>query len=200
MMLCRALLEVQPVLADLASPPPPPASSSGSDSDSDCEQEAAAAAPADAQPGAAASGGSGAAAAAAAAIGVHLTQDACGSSGWRRLLVHLTGQHGRDGAGCSSADEQRAAQVVAVAEQVAAACRRCGGAAGSVCSLRCWYAIDGPAGGSQSNLAWQASLVSSAQKCTGQPELVMQSVQVSRIATSVQPGPCWAVMEVYVAP
>lgn len=186
------------MLEDLAAAAPPAASSS-SDGDSDCEQETAAAvAPASAQP----SGQHGSACSKdAAAAGVHISQDTCSSSGWRRVLVQLEGQQGTvsDRGSSSSADDKRAQQVAVAADQMAAIIRSAGAAAG-VCSLRCWYAVDSRDAGSQSNAAWQAVLVSRLREGIGQQEMALQAVQVCTVATSTQPGPCWAVVEAFVAP
>jgi enamine deaminase RidA (YjgF/YER057c/UK114 family) len=201
-MLCRALLEVQPVLQDLAVAVPPASSSNGSDSDCGHEAAAAAGAPASVEPGAAADASSGAA---PGAVGVHVTQGACGSSGWRRILVHLETTHNdgsaaADSASCGPADDTRAAQAAAAADQIGAACRRSGGAAGNVCSLRCWYDVAPEEAASQSNATWQAMLLFSARECIGQQGVAVQLVQVSTVAMSTQLGPCWAVLEAYVEP
>jgi hypothetical protein len=196
---CRAMLEVQPVLEDLAAAAAAPPSSSSSDGGSDCEQETAAVLAGTLPDAQHASIGC---SQDAAGVGVHITQDAGSSSScWRRILVHLTGQQRCDNtsSSCNSSADDQAAQAVAAAEQMAALCRSASGAA-SVCSLRCWHAVAGADGSSQSSAKWQAALVSRLQEGTGQQQMALQSVQVCAVATSMQPGPCWAVIEAYVEP
>jgi hypothetical protein len=190
------------VLEDLAAAVPPASSSSGSDSECGDEAAAAAVLAAGVEPDAAANASSGATPGAA---GVHVTQDVCGSSGWRRILVHLAKPQG-DGnaasasASCSAAGDTRAAHVLAAAEQLGATCGRSSGAAASMCSLRCWYDTNAEETASQNSPTWQAKLLSSARECIGQAKVALQLVQVSTVATSTQPSPCWAVMEAYIEP
>jgi hypothetical protein len=188
------------VLEDLAAAAPPASSSSGSDSECGDEAAAAAVTAADVEPDAPVK-----ASPTLGAVGVHVTQDICGSSSWRRILVHLAKPHG-DGnaasvsASCSAAGDTRAAQVAAAAEQLGAACRRSSGAAASVCSLRCWYDTNAEEAASHSSPTWQAALLSGLQESIGQQGVALQLVQVSTVATSTQPSPCWAVLEAYVEP
>jgi hypothetical protein len=117
--------------------------------------------------------------------------------------VHLAKAHidgtAADSASCGPADDTRAAQVAAAAEQIGAACRQSGVAAASVCSLRCWYGADTLEAVGQSSPTWQAMLLSRSRECIGQA-VELQLVQVSSVATSTQPSPSWAVLEAYVEP
>jgi hypothetical protein len=67
--------------------------------------------------------------------------------------------------------------------------------------LRCWYTTSSSKLKvcSKSNAEWQAKLLSRVQEGTGQQEMALQSVPVCTVASSMQAGPWWAVVEACVA-
>lgn len=126
--LCRALLEVQPLLMDLstaADAAVASSSSSSGDEDVSAAQE----------PATPPAGGLEAWLAGVAALQQHcvlasVTQSANGT--WRRVLLQLQAGVG----GVSQVQDTRQAQTAAVGSWLAACCPQC------VASLRCWYGAE----------------------------------------------------------
>lgn len=184
----RALLEVQPVLVDLAAAQPAASSSS----DSNDEQGAAKQGP----NMAAALGDGGHLADQRLRAGqLHVTSGS-GSNTWRRILVHLSKAAVALGDSSTSSSDELVQQAAVAGRRVREALLQQHGMAAELCTVRCWYECT-PDGTDGRSPCWEEALVGSMREQLGGQQVAVQFVPVSQVASSVGPAACWAVLEAH---